>query len=283
VTGGATWRTIFADEFDGTAVDTTKWNVPSNSNFGSGNDEDHCYRSANTTVSGGTLRFTARRQSVTGCGSNPDGGSTYYFTSGMATTRGQDGRLKMSYRHGYAEAQIRVPRGNIYWSAFWLADPLDGTSPTWPAYGEVDAVEIYGSRPDVFESNFHRSGGSIGAARHNVTSPPSNTIGVTINPPNAFVSGGTNGWHRYGINWTASRLQWFVDGVLVRTYNASTNADLAALNYTKSIILNLALGGTGPRGRGYTGRESGGTYDNGNLVADLPGTMEIDYVRVWQP
>ena len=45
------------------------------------------------------------------------------------------------------------------------------------------------------------------------------------------------------------------------------------------------MGGDGPRypDHGYTGQESGGTYSNGNLVADLPGVMEIDYVRLWQP
>ena len=42
--------------------------------------------------------------------------------------------------------------------------------------------------------------------------------------------------------------------------------------------------GDGPRypDHGYTGRESGGGYDNGNLNADLPGSMDVDYVRVWQ-
>jgi beta-glucanase (GH16 family) len=283
VTGGATWRNVFADEFSGTAVDATKWNVPNNSNFGSGNDEDQCYRSANVAESGGTLKLTARRQTVSGCGSNPNGGASYYFTSGMITTRGQDAPLRLKYRQGYLEVQMRVPRGNVYWSALWLADPLDGSSPGWPAYGEVDASEIYGSRPDVTESNFWRAGGDIGAGDHNVNNPPSSNTGVDINPPNAYATGGTNNWHRYGINWTASQLQWFIDGVLVRTYNASSNADLAALSYEKSIIVNLALGGTGPQDHGYTGRESAGTYNNGNLAADLPGVMEIDYVRLYQP
>jgi beta-glucanase (GH16 family) len=201
----------------------------------------------------------------------------------MLTTRGQDGPMRMKYTHGYAEVQMLVPRGNLYWDAFWLADPLDGSSPGWPAYGEVDASEIYGARPDVTESNYHRTGGDIGAGDHNVKNPPSSNNGPSINPPNPFVTGATNNWHRYGINWTANQLQWFVDGVLVRTYNASTSGDFSGLGYAKSIILNLALGGTGPQDHGYTGRESGATYNNGNLVADLPGTMEIDYVRVWQP
>jgi hypothetical protein len=283
VTGGATWRSIYADEFSGAAVDATKWNVQNNTNFGSGNGEDHCYRSANVTVTGGTLRLTARRQTVTGCGSNPGGGSSYYFTSGMVTTRGQGGPMRMKFRHGYAEVQMRAPRGNLYWSAFWLADPVDGSSPGWPAYGEVDVSEIYGPRPDISESNYHRTGGNIGARDHNVNSPPSSAAGANINPPNAFVTGGTNGWHRYGINWTGTKLEWFVDGVLVRTHNATTSGDLAGLSYEKSIILNLALGGVGPQGHGYTGREQGGTYNNGNLVADMPGVFEVDYVRVWQP
>ena len=38
VTGGATWRTVFADEFTGAAVDRNEWNVADNSNFGSGNN-----------------------------------------------------------------------------------------------------------------------------------------------------------------------------------------------------------------------------------------------------
>jgi beta-glucanase (GH16 family) len=285
VTGGATWRPIWADEFSGSAVDPTRWNVADNSNYGSGNNEDQCYMAANTSVRGGTLRMIGRRQSVNSCGTNPDGGSTYYFTSGMVTTRAQGGSMKMKYRHGYAEIRMRVPRGNIFWPAFWLVGPSDGSSPGWPAYGEVDVTEIYGSRPDLSESNFHRTGGNIGSRAHNVDNLSSSSTGVSINPPNAFVSGGVNRWHTYGINWTRNRLDWIIDGVKVRTYNAARNSDLTALAYEHSIILNLAMGGNGPRyaGHGYTGQENGSGYNNGNLVADLPGTMEIDYVRVWQP
>ena len=285
VTGGATWRAIWADDFSGTAVDTTKWNVANNSNFGSGNSEDQCYLAGNTTVSGGTLRMVGRRQTVTNCGSNPNGGNAYYFTSGMVTTRAQGGSMKMKYRHGYAEIRMRVPRGNIYWPAFWLVGAGDGSSPGWPAYGEIDVTEIYGSKPDVSESNFHRTGGNIGSRNHNVNNLGSSSTGANINPPNPFVSGGTNNWHTYGVNWTSNRIDWIIDGVKVRTHNASGNADLTALAYEHSIILNLAMGGAGPRypDHGYTGQESGSGYNNGNLVADLPGTMEVDYVRIWQP
>ena len=254
-----------------------------NSNFGSGNNEDQCYKAANTTVAGGTLRMVGKRETVSGCGSNPDGGSNYYFTSGMVTTRQQGGAMKFKYRHGYAEVRMRVPRGNLYWPAFWLVGAGDGSSPGWPAYGEFDVTEIYGSKPDISESNFHRTGGNIGARNHNVVTKGSSG-GININPPNAFVAGGTNNWHTYGFNWTSNKIEWYIDGVLVRSYTASSSAELAALGYEHSIILNLAMGGNGPKypDHGYTGFDSASGYTNGNLVADLPGTMEVDYVKVWQ-
>ena len=285
VTGGVPWSTIWADEFDGSAVNAARWNVQNNSNFGSGNNEDQCYRSANVSVGAGALRMVGQRQSVTGCGTNPQGGGTYYFTSGMVTTRAQGGPMRMKYRYGYTEVRMRVPRGNIYWPAFWLVGAGDGSSPGWPDYGEVDVTEIYGSKPDISESNFHRSGGNIGARNHNVNSPGSTAAGRNVNPPNAFVAGGVNNWHRYGLNWTANRLDWYIDGVLVRSYTAANAADRSALGYEHSLILNLAMGGNGPRypDHGYTGQESGAGYSNGNLAADLPGIMEVDYVRVWQP
>jgi beta-glucanase (GH16 family) len=282
VTGGATWKTIFDDEFDGSAVDASNWNVQDHSNYGSGNNEDECYEAANTTVAGGTLRLTGKRETVTGCGSNPDGGNSYFFTSGMVTTRQQGGGMKFKYRHGYTEVRMRVPRGNLYWPAFWLVGAGDGSSPGWPDYGEFDVTEIYGAKPDISESNFHRAGGNIGARNHNVTTKGSSSS-LSVNDPSPLVAGGTNDWHTYGFNWTDDTLQWFIDGVLVRTYTASSAADRAALGYEHSIILNLAMGGDGPRSsdHGYTGIESGGGYNDGNLNADLPGTMEVDYVRVW--
>ena len=91
------------------AEDTSVEQQNPNTNFGSGNDEDQCYKSANTTVSGGTLKLVGRRQTVTGCGTNPDGGSSYFFTSGMVTTRAEGRGVTMKFRQGYAEVRMRVP------------------------------------------------------------------------------------------------------------------------------------------------------------------------------
>ncbi len=246
MTGGASWRSVFDDEFGGTSVNPANWNVQNLSNYGSGNNEDECYLAANTTVADGALNLVGKRETVSGCGANPDGGSSYFFTSGMVTTRAQGGGLTFKFRQGYAEVRMRVPRGNLYWPAFWLVGAGDGSSPSWPDYGEIDVTEIYGSKPDISESNFHKADGNIGAQNHNVANLASDSTGINVNPPNAFVAGATNSWHTYGINWTANRLDWYIDGVKVRTYTAKTAADVAALGYEHSIILNLAMGGNGP-------------------------------------
>lgn len=307
VTGGATWTNIFSDDFNGTAINQSTivrgqnvagWNVLNNSNFGTGNNEDQCYKSANVAVSGGTVKLTGKRETVTGCGSNPDGGSSYFFTSGMLSTSTNGGTLKFKYKQGYTEARVRLPRGNLYWPAYWLVGAGDGSSPDWPAYGEFDIFEQYGSKPSRVESNFHRTGGNIGALNHCISDATSSNCNLNVNAPNPLVAGSTNNWHTYGFNWTASKIEWYIDGVKVRTYTASNADETAALGYEHSIFMNLAMGGDGPRysDHGYTGNEytassgSGGGctspnngYCDGNLNADLPGSYEIDYVKVWQP
>lgn len=317
---GKVWSLKWSDEFNGTSVDTSKWNVADNSNYGSSNKEDECYKAANTTVSGGALHLTAKRQTVTCGGTNPDtGNSTYYFTSGMVTTRAQGGSMKYKFKQGYAEARVKSPRGNPYWSAFWLVSPNDGSTPGWPTYGEFDIFELYGARPDITTGTLHyactKSGG------HCQTSPNwyniktdsayggSSTLGTQLSTQSAVnaYTGGTADYQVYGFLWEADKISWYVNGRKFRyfdgtnVYRIEQNGSQTLENsisslgtpstpfstvfgYDHSIILNLAFGGNGPRYSyyGYTGSDSASGYSNGNLAADLPGNMDVDYVRVYQ-
>ncbi len=122
---------------------------------------------------------------------------------------------------------------------------------------------------------------------------------------NSFTGETSKRFIKYGMLWTPNAIVWLVDRFPVRVINANTNEvvrvnrdDLTltkeydlpnptpnlheVFGYDHSIILNMAVGGAMPGYYGYTGKESGGGYDNGNLAADIPGTMEIDYVKVWQ-
>lgn len=243
VTAGRSWRLVFADEFD--RLDPARWNYRDNTMM-STNGVENTFRAANVKVRKGVLRLTARRER--------DGS----ITSGLVMTSNViGGPVTFKYTQGYIETRARLPVGDAFWPAFWLNYPGDGSTPGWPAAGEMDIQEWYGRTPQYAESNFHFLGrgdddDDIGAMKHPV--------------------GSIADWHVYGLNWTASTLEWFVDGRSVRRFTARTAEQKKALGYAHSIILNLAVGGME-----WTG------YEPGTAARWLPGTAEFDYVRVWQP
>jgi len=317
---GMQWQQVWADEFSGSSVDTTKWNVQNNSNYGASNREDQCYRSGNVAVSGGMLRLIGKRETVSCGGTNPDtGNSTYYFTSGMVTSRAQGGALKFKFNKGYIEARVKAPKGNPFWPAFWLVSPNDGSTPGWPDYGEFDIFELYGIRPDVTNGSMHYK--CTDADGHCQLNPTwynikadsayggQSNLGTQITTQTAMdaYTGGTTDFNTYGFLWEADKLTWYVNGRKTRYFdgtnlyrieqNGSTTFENSTatlgppaipfstvFNYDHSINLNMAAGGNGPQwsGYGYTGQDTAGGYNDGNLVMQDPATLEVDYVRLYQ-
>lgn len=314
------WELKWSDEFSGSSVDTGKWNVQENSNYGASNHEDQCYKAGNVSVSGGVLKIAAQRQTISCGATNPDtGNSTYYFTSGMVTTRAQGGSMKYKFKQGYIEARVKAPKGNPYWPAFWLVGPSDGSTPGWPDYGEFDIFELYGIRPDITNGALHykctKGDGHCKTAPtwYNIKTDSSyggtSTLGTQITSQSAMdaYSGGTSDYQTYGFLWEADKIHWYVNGRMYRYFdgtnlyrieqNGSQTLETSTSTlgspaipfstvfaYDHSIILNLAVGGDGPRYSyyGYTGYDTSGGYVNGNYVAVDPGVMEVDYVRVYQ-
>jgi beta-glucanase (GH16 family) len=242
ITGGRSWRLAFSDEFD--RLDSTKWNYRDNT-FMHTNGVENTFRAANVTTQGGVLRLSARREA--------DG----RITSGLVMTSSViGGRVTFKYRYGYLETRARFPRSAGAWPAIWLNYPGDGSTPGWPAGGEVDVAELYGTRPDVSYSNLHWSEGGRHAQSGNIPHP----------------IGDVSQWHTYGLGLWKDRVEFWYDGVKVRTIPADTVGKRIALGYHHSIILNLAVGGGGAVDKGYRPR-----------TAALPFAAEFDYVRVWQP
>jgi beta-glucanase (GH16 family) len=239
---GRSWRLTFADEFD--RLDAAKWNFRDNT-FMHTNGVENTFRAANVSVHDGVLRLSARREA--------DG----RITSGLVMTSSViGGRVTFKYRYGFLETRARFPRAAGAWPAIWLNYPGDGSTPGWPAGGEIDVAELYGTRPDVSYSNLHWSESGRHAQSGNIAHPV----------------GDVAGWHTYGLGTYPDRVEFWYDGVKVRTIPADTAGKRAALAYEHSIILNLAVGGGGAIDKGYRP----GT-------AALPFSAEFDYVRVWQP
>jgi beta-glucanase (GH16 family) len=180
-------------------------------------------------------------------------------------------------------------------------------------------MELYGSRPDATTGTMHykctKSGNHCKTAPnvYNIKTDSAYggnaTYGTQMNDKATFDSytGATSSFNTYGLKWDADRITFYVNGRRVRYIdntgiyrieqngNATLENSISALGspaipfstvfgYAHSIILNLAVGGDGPRYStfGYTGYDTTSGYVDGNLVATLPGTMEVDYIRVYQ-
>lgn len=129
------WTLKFNDDFNGTAIDTTKW---SPSWFGGGTMNHVATPSSNVSVHDGAAWLTL---SDSGHGAlistNPNGGAKPGYT----------------FTNGYIEARILFPgsgtNGCHNWPAFWT----DGQS--WPTNGENDIAEVLSGQMTV---NYHSGG-----------------------------------------------------------------------------------------------------------------------------
>jgi beta-glucanase (GH16 family) len=151
----------------------------------------------------------------------------------------QSGR-SFAFKHGYVEARVRVPKCAGCWPAFWMLDaPVDRY---WPP--EIDIFEFFNtaasSRPAF---NFHYRSD----AGHAQIGPQSYGEGDEV-----------GGWHTYGLRWSATSLQVFLDGVPGPIYSEADRLPTRP-NY---LIFNLGM---------YKGqRPRSGSK------------MQIDWVRVWR-
>ncbi|MGE5222439.1 MAG: family 16 glycosylhydrolase [Omnitrophica WOR_2 bacterium] len=169
------WSLAFHDEFDGAALDRTKWR----SDYGNGgheelqeyvNDDSHY----NYIMQNGILRIAARRESYNGRA----------YTSGVITT--QD-RFFMKY--GFFEMRARLSSGKGLWPAFWMLPNPTG----WPP--EIDVIEYLGHQPNTIYMTLHYA---------NPTGEDQNYY----NGPDYSA-----GWHTFGLRWDASAIIWYIDGV----------------------------------------------------------------------
>jgi beta-glucanase (GH16 family) len=125
----------------------------------------------------------------------------------------------------------------------------------WPACGEIDIMELVGSKPNTV----------LGTAHWGL---PGN--GSTYITKNYALSGTdfSKEYHVFSIVWVKDQIQWYVDDQL---YNTITKNDVNVtypFNSPHFFIFNVAVGGNLPG------------YPDANTV--FPKSMVVDYVRVFQ-
>lgn len=239
---------VWADEFDGTELDTSKWSyMIGNGQIyglpGWGNNELQYYTSVNDTVSGGELTMSAR----------DDGFGGYNYTSTRIRSINQG-----DFTYGRFEMRAKLPTGQGMWPAFWMLPTDSSIYGTWAASGEIDIMESIGSQPDRILGTLHY-GGSF---------PNNRFSGNTKTLANGEA---VNGFHTYAVEWQADEIRWYIDDELYSVQNAwfsSAGEFPAPFDVDFHMLLNLAVGGNLP--------------GNPDGTTSFPQEYVIDYVRVYE-
>jgi beta-glucanase (GH16 family) len=204
---------VWADEFNAPGVpDPAKWdyNIGTNGN-GWGNNELQYYtnRSDNVSISNGTLKIIAKKESYSGSA----------YTSARILTKN-----KFSVKYGKIEVRAKLPAGVGTWPAAWmLGNNIDQVG--WPACGEIDIMEHKGSDQNRIYGTLHHPGHS-----------GSNGDGATT-----VIANATTEFNVYAVDWNASTIKFSVNGNVFYSFN---NNGSVPFNQNFFILLNLAMGGT---------------------------------------
>jgi beta-glucanase (GH16 family) len=269
------WRLTWRDEFEGAALDRTRWDYDLGNGFynydaqmwiaGWGNAELQYYtrEPENVAVAEGSLRIRALKESLHGFG----------YTSGRIKSRRRDGKALFAQQYGRFEFRARLPVGQGIWPALWLL-PQDEKYGPWAASGEIDVMEARGQDPTRVLGTLHFG------SRWPANTEASHT---TVLP-----NGGTIAdWHVYAVEWDPGEFRWYLDGKRFaaqsfwwssgRTAGANGAPPAgptdvqpwpAPFDQPFYLVMNLAVGGKFP-----------GNPDRGT---PFPAEMQVDYVRAYE-
>lgn len=230
------YELVWSDEFNGNSLDTNTWNYEiGTGSWGWGNNEQQYYTDRNIKVSNGTMKITAKREDY--------GGMKY--TSSRITTKN-----KKNFKYGKIEARIKMPKFKGVWPAFWMLG-ANQDSVGWPKCGEIDIVEAINDENLVY--------GTL----HWFNDPGNNNA----DSGSSVAVANRTEYHVYGVEWTADKLRWYVDGKVYRTMDVS-NDSFSEVRKEYFVIFNMAIGGQWP---GYD-------IDETAFLA----TMEVDWVRAYK-
>lgn len=262
-----TYDITWWDDFNGTSLDTTKWDYELGHIRGL--EQQHYVRSdENVYVKDGKLTIKATDRPVDS--QYNVGGRQVIYNSGSIRTHDNK-----QYLYGRFETKAKLPKGKGVFPAFWTLGSdftLDGVingaqGHGWPSCGEVDIMELIGDGSDgsarnrtVYQTLHYSSveGGSADNGKY-----AGNGTAYTI-PSGNF----NDDYHIFGLNWTKGKMEWYVDDQIVRTVDYSDDqAAVDALDKPQYIQFNLAMGGAWP---GEVGTNLAGT------------TYDVDYVYYGQ-
>ncbi len=250
---GGFWQCSFFDDFNGSALDTSKWLTQRTADSGFG-DGTSCFVDTpdNVSVSDGTLKLTSRREAAPFTCDSPLGSFDTQYTSGMVSTWG---RFSQTYGRFEIRARISAADAKGLQSSLWLWPDDASRYGPHPASGEIDIAEMFSAFPDRAVPYIH----------YNPAGPDPNMTNT-----NCLISN-LGAFHKYVAEWTPSSIKIIYDGetCLIDHWNpAAPLTRPEPFDHPFLIALTQGLG------------IGGNAFDP--ATTPLPATTEIDYVRVWR-
>ena len=227
-----------SDEFDSPTLDLQKWTYEVQDDWYNNEKQATTSSPNNLFLQNGELHIVARREQL----------RAKQFTSARIVTKN-----KMNYGFGRLDVRAKLPKGQGIWPAIWMLGVND-SQVGWPACGEIDIMELRGSRPDVNVTTVHY--GANTASHQEKTS--------TWRLPTGDFS---QDFHTFSLIRSQDQIRWYIDGTQVFSVTPGSVSPYPFNNpfYT---ILNVAVGGN---------------FDGDPSASEpFPKEMVVQYVRFYQ-
>lgn len=284
----------FRDEFLGPELDCDKWkttlvwteeSLPDH--FGINSEEqfyvDVCNDEHNTLGLSNPFSFEDNKLVIT---ANPEQAPTVLNGSGAGQQYTSGVIRGPSFMYGYLETCLKLPCGVAgTWAAFWLLNTyyVNNDPRATGANGKYDpeidlewvnnaAFNLDGTQTtfayhyDNAACNIDASGfncGAFGSAQSQQCDGTSINGSVGFPVHQASSPDWCNEFHTYAIHWCADRVEYLIDGQIVRSI-----CDAGIVPQVPMYpILNLAMGGS---------------YGGNTDPTQGPASMHIDYVRLYE-
>ena len=171
------YELVWADEFEGQALDPAKWEVRGVGPRALGFVSPEAVKVANGCLELGAIRKDGR------------------ILLGAVGTQG-----RFQARYGYFECRAQVQRSRGVWAAFWIQSPKISQGEDPAVYGaEIDILECFRKLgPDIVSHNVHWAYGPN----------QKTTRGMQSHLP-----GVGEGFHTFALEWTPDKYVFLVDGL----------------------------------------------------------------------
>lgn len=239
------WTQTFADEFNGSEIDPTKWRIYGPNYW----DKKTHWSKDNVILGGGVVKL--RYEKKTGFQNDDPKEKQSDYACGLLESYG-----KWVQRYGYFEARMKLPKAPGLWPAFWLMP--DRGAAAGPQWKRADTANG-GMEFDIMEHLTRWGSYRYNIAMHWDGYQKDHKV---TGSEKIYFQPDQDGFITAGLLWTPGKVVYYGNGIEVASWDEPRISSVPS-----NMLLTMPAGG----------------WDNSSLdEKQLPDDFAIDYVRVWQ-